>query len=89
MYVRNVIMSSTLRSPKSRRINLRASADQEQLLRTVARQKGQTMTEFIVGSACEVAERELADQTEFSLSPEKWRAFVEALEKPAKIAVVC
>jgi uncharacterized protein (DUF1778 family) len=78
-------MPSTLRSPKSRRINLRASADQEQLLRTVAQQKGQTMTEFIVESACEVAARELADQTQFSLSPEKWRDFVDALERPAKI----
>src|SRR5271169_2640390 len=74
-----------LGSLKSKRINLRASAAQEQLLRGVARRKGKTMTEFIVESACEAAERETADEKEFRVSPEKWEAFLAALERPARV----
>lgn len=78
-------MGASVRSRKSRRINLRASADQEKLLRSVAERKGQTMTEFIVESACEAAEREFASETDFRLTPEKWEAFLQALDRPAKV----
>jgi uncharacterized protein (DUF1778 family) len=78
-------MGAAMGSAKSRRINLRASPDQEGLLRSVAQRKGQTMTEFIIQSACAAAEREFADEKEFRLSPEKWHAFVEALERPAQV----
>jgi uncharacterized protein (DUF1778 family) len=57
---------------KSRRINLRASVEQEGLLRRVAQRKGQSLTDFVVQSACEMAEQEL-------------QAFVEALDRPARV----
>jgi uncharacterized protein (DUF1778 family) len=42
------------------------------------------MTEFIVQSACSVAELELAEQKEFVLPPAQWQAFLAALDKPAE-----
>jgi uncharacterized protein (DUF1778 family) len=54
------------------------------LLRNGARRKGQTLTEFVVQSACAVAEIELAEQKESILSPAQWQAFLAALDKPVK-----
>lgn len=71
--------------PRLKRINLRASAHQEQLLRRIAQRRGQTLTEFIVQSACDAAELESMAEREFSLPPAKWRAFLEALDRPAKV----
>jgi uncharacterized protein (DUF1778 family) len=46
--------------------------------------RGQTMTEFVVQSACAVAEIELAEQKEFTLPPAQWQAFLAALDKPTE-----
>jgi uncharacterized protein (DUF1778 family) len=77
-------MATMARALKSQRINFRISDAQEELLRRGAQHTGQTMTEFIVESACAVAECELAEQKEFKLPPEQWRAFLAALDKPAE-----
>jgi uncharacterized protein (DUF1778 family) len=42
------------------------------------------MTEFVVQSACAVAELELAEEKEFSLPPAQWQAFLVALDKPTE-----
>jgi uncharacterized protein (DUF1778 family) len=72
------------RALKSERINFRISADQSTLLHRGAAHAGKNLTDFIVESACAVAEVELAEQKEFRLPPDKWRAFLAALDKPAK-----
>lgn len=77
-------MVTSARPLKSRRINARVSDAEEALLRKGARHKGQTVTEFVVQSACAVAEIELAEQKEFTLPPDQWRAFLAALDKPTK-----
>ncbi len=77
-------MATSPRPLKSRRINARISATEEALLRKGARRKGQTMTDFIVQSACAVAEIELAEQKEFTLPPAQWQAFLAALDKPTE-----
>jgi len=70
---------ATLSGPiKSRRINARISPAEEALLRKGARRKGQTLTEFVVESACAVAEIELAEQKESALPPAQWQAFLGA-----------
>jgi uncharacterized protein (DUF1778 family) len=69
---------------KSRRINARVSDAEEALLRRGAYRKGQSITEFIVQSACAVAEMELAEQREFTLPPAQWEAFLAALDRPTK-----
>ena len=77
-------MATLPRPLKTRRINARISDAEEALLRSGARRKGQTVTEFIVQSACAVAEIELAGQREFSLPPAQWQAFLAALDKPTE-----
>ncbi|MEZ5363318.1 MAG: DUF1778 domain-containing protein [Bryobacterales bacterium] len=42
------------------------------------------MTEFIVRSARERAERTLADQTRFVLDAKQWKAFTDLLDRPAQ-----
>ena len=75
-------MATLPRPLKSRRINARISDSEEALLRRGALHKGQSLTEFVVESACAVAEIELAEQKEFTLPPDKWQAFLDVLDKP-------
>ena len=77
-------MATSSRPLKSRRINARLSDAEEALLRKGALRKGQTVTEFVVQSACAVAEIELAEQKEFALPPAQWQAFLAALDKPTE-----
>jgi len=70
---------------KDRRINLRATSVQELLIRAAADKRGISMTDFILESACTKAEETVADQVHFVLSDKQWKAFVEALERPAKV----
>lgn len=77
-------MATSPRPLKSRRINARISDAEEALLRKGARRKGQTLTEFVVESACAVAEIELAEQKEFTLPPAQWQAFLAALDRPTE-----
>jgi uncharacterized protein (DUF1778 family) len=72
----------TSQHTRSRRINLRATSKQETLIRAGAKVRGVNMTDFILESACTRAEQVIADQTSFTLSPQKWKAFTEALDRP-------
>jgi uncharacterized protein (DUF1778 family) len=73
------------RSTKSQRINFRASADEERLIRLGAAKRGEQVTRFIVQSACSAAEMALADQKHFELAPAQFARFAEALDRPAKV----
>lgn len=70
---------------RSRRINLRATARQETLIRTGAATTGVSMTDFILDSACLQAEHALADRRDFQVSAAQWQAFLDALDRPARI----
>ena len=80
-------MATTLkkRTAKSQRINFRASADEERLIRLGAEKRGEKVTRFIVLSACSAAEMALADQKRFELAPTQFARFAEALDRPAKV----
>ncbi|HXU49356.1 MAG TPA: DUF1778 domain-containing protein [Candidatus Binatia bacterium] len=73
------------RPMRTRRLNIRATESQEELIRTGANTKGVSVTDFILESACLQAEQTIADQREFVLSPKRWQAFIEALDRPAGI----
>ena len=73
------------RTTRTRRINLRATARQERLIRTGAETTGVSLTDFILESACLQAEQVLAEKREFAASPSQWRAFMAALDRPARI----
>lgn len=72
------------RQSKSRRFNLRATGSQEKLIRVVAELEGQSVTDFILESACKEAEQKLADQQHFLLSESQWKAFTKALDRPVQ-----
>jgi uncharacterized protein (DUF1778 family) len=64
-------------------VHLRVAAGDDELLRSAAAAARQTLSEFLVESGRERAERVLADRTRFVLSPAEWRTFVAALDRPA------
>ena len=69
---------------RDQRINVRASAHQEQLLRQAAAVSDRTLTAFILDSAIEQAERVLADQRWFVVSDEQWDEFQTLLNAPVE-----
>ena len=70
---------------KSQRINFRASAHEERLIRLGAEKRGEKVTRFIVQSACTAAELALADQKNFEMASAQFARFAEALDRPAKV----
>ena len=74
-----------IKTIRTRRINLRATARQEQLIRSGASMSGASLTDFILDSACLQAQHALADRREFAASPKQWKAFVEALDRPPQV----
>jgi uncharacterized protein (DUF1778 family) len=70
------------RQSRTRRLNIRATSRQERLIRLGAEQRGVTVTDFILESACLQAEQALADKRLFELNAKNWRAFTDALERP-------
>ena len=67
---------------KDQRINLRAEARQEALVRQAASASHTSMSEFILSSAVERAERVLADRRRFEASAEQYDEFVALLDAP-------
>ncbi len=78
-------MASVASRNKDRRINLRATSVQESLIRAAAEKRGVSMTDFVLQSACRRAEEAIADQVHFVLSDKQWKAFNNALERPARV----
>jgi uncharacterized protein (DUF1778 family) len=78
-------MASAASRNKDRRINLRATLVQESLIRAAADRRGISMTDFVLESACARAEETIADQIHFVLSDKQWKAFNDALERPARV----
>lgn len=73
---------STLQQPRDRRLQLRATASQETLIKVAAERQGVNVTDFIIRSACEKAEEALADQTRFVINEKQWKRFMQALDRP-------
>ncbi len=69
---------------KSQRVHLRVAASDDDLFRSAAAETHESLSEFLVESGRERAERVLADRTRFVLSPDQWRAFTAALDRPAR-----
>lgn len=73
----------TDRGQRDSRLNLRASQQQQQLIRRAAAVLDKSMTEFVLESATANAERVLADRRWFVLSGEDWERFEALLDAPA------
>jgi len=70
------------RSSRSSRLGLRATREQEAVLRKAAEASGKSLTEFILDSACLAAEQALLDQRLFLVSNRQYRALLELLDQP-------
>jgi uncharacterized protein (DUF1778 family) len=75
---------STPEQPRDRRLQLRATAREETLIKVAAERRGVNVTDFIISAAREKAEQTLADQTRFVLNEKQWKQFMEALDRPPK-----
>jgi uncharacterized protein (DUF1778 family) len=75
---------STREQPRDRRLQLRATARDETLIKTAAERQGVNVADFILSAAREKAEEALADQTRFVLNERQWKQFMEALDRPAQ-----
>jgi uncharacterized protein (DUF1778 family) len=75
---------SSPEQPRDRRFQLRATAAEETLIKIAAERQGVSVTDFILRSARERAEQALSDQTRFVLDDRQWKAFLAALDQPAK-----
>ena len=69
---------------KNQRVHLRVAARDDELFRTAAAAANESLSEFLVESGRERAERLLTDRTRFVLSPARWREFVVALDRPPR-----
>ncbi len=71
-------------SPPSRsaRLGLRATPEQEVVLRRAAEVAHKSLTDFILDSACLAAEQTLLDQRLFMVSGKQYQALMDLLEQP-------
>lgn len=75
-------MSTASPSPRSARLGLRATPEQEAVLRRAAEVAHKSLTDFILDSACLAAEQTLLDQRLFLVGEGQYRAFLDLLEQP-------
>lgn len=71
-------------SLKNARIAIRVSPEQDEVIRAAAAHRSQSVTDFMVGSALDRAERDMADRRRVELSPTDWDSFVSALDEPPR-----
>lgn len=81
---KGVAMASTASSTATRsaRLGLRATPEQEVVLRRAAEVAHKSLTDFILDSACRAAEQTLLDQRLFMVSGSQYQALLELLERP-------
>ena len=72
------------RTPRSARLGLRATPEQERVLRRAAEVAHKSLTDFVLESACHAAEQTLLDQRLFLVSGDRYQAMLELLDRPAQ-----
>jgi uncharacterized protein (DUF1778 family) len=75
----------SMTSPKTQRVNLRIEQGDEALFKQAALVHRESLTQFLVESGRERAERLLADRTSFQLDSEAWQEIAAAMDQPAKV----
>ena len=73
---------ASLPTARSARLGLRATPEQEVVLRRAAEVAHKSLTDFILDSACLAAEQTLLDQRLFMVSGTQYRALMDLLEQP-------
>src|SRR5271170_5874430 len=76
-------MEATARR-RSRRMDLRTTPEERELIDRAAALMGTDITEFVVANACEAARRVLVDREHFELSPSALEAWESINARPAR-----
>lgn len=76
-----MMTASTSSATRSARLVLRATPEQEAVLRRAAG-RTKSLTDFILDSACQAAEQTLLDQRLFMVSGSQYQALMDLLEQP-------
>jgi uncharacterized protein (DUF1778 family) len=79
------LVTSNRREAKVERLELRTSPRQAEVIRQAAIATDKTVTAFVLDAATLEAQRALADRRIFRVDAERWKRFVEALDRPAKV----
>lgn len=69
---------------KTARVHLRIAPEDKALFERAGTLHEETLTEFLVESGRERAERLLADRSRFVLDDDQWEDFVATLDRPAR-----
>ncbi|MDR2196262.1 MAG: DUF1778 domain-containing protein [Gallionellaceae bacterium] len=69
-------------APRSARLGLRTTPEQETVLRRAAEVSHKSLTDFILDAACEAAEQTLLDQRLFIVSGSQYQALLDMLDRP-------
>lgn len=69
------------------RLEARVTAEQKELFQEAANARGQSLTDFVIGSVREAAVAALRERDVIELSRKDQEAFVEALLGPARVNV--
>lgn len=77
-------MSATETRRRNRRLELRTTPDERDLIERAAATTSSDITEFVVGNAVIAAQRVLADRDRFELDPEALAAWEEINDRPAR-----
>ena len=70
---------------KETRLSIRASEPEKSILMDAARARHTNISQFVLQASLDAAHAILADQSEFRLSADQWKAFCERLDAPAKV----
>ena len=74
-------LPSAARPSRSSRLGLRATPQQEAILRRAADAAHKSLTDFILDSACHAAEQTLLDQRLFMVSGSQYSALMDLLDQ--------
>ena len=72
-------------TPKTQRLNLRIAEEDRALFDRAASAEDESLSQFLVESGRERAERLLADRTTFHVDSEQWDELVAAMDRPAQV----
>jgi uncharacterized protein (DUF1778 family) len=67
-----------------RRLNMRLSSEQEDLLKAAATRQGQSLTGFVLGAATERAQEVVEKAQRIELSRQEFDRFSKALDSPVE-----
>ena len=72
-------------TPKEKRLSIRATESEKEILAQAARTRRTNVSQFVLQTSLDAAHAILEDQTEFRLPPYLWDAFCESLDEPPKV----